>query len=325
MTKKKEDKRQNDSFPGIEYISTNLRGNKGLIHASNIVAKVNSATNIEKYQAREDKLKKLIGIYTEYLTGQLAIKDEVLDFRTDALSDEQKTRINDNIKKRVKLLNDYYEKFTALKIEGDGDECYDSRSKIRSTILEEFMFLLFREFVGSISGSGKKKLLKNGSTKAYSNMFFTASDINQFVKNPSIQINTKNQDYAIYREVKILLEGSDEAPRKASIPILAIEDKTYLDKTMLEGAIATAEKIKMGAPYSVFIVVAETYAVDSSVDPAYSRIDQIFVLRKCKDSERGENDINVDVVQNLFWFVVNRLMRPWFDIEKKLKNSGTII
>ena len=325
MAKKKDGKGWNEAFPGIDEICTTFSSYKGLVHASNIIAKVGGASNSEKYRKREDKLKKLIGAYTEYLKGQLAIADGIVDFRSDKLSEEQIEHVNSNIEKRVKLLNDYYDTFADINIEGDGDEYYDSRSKIRSTVLEEFMFLLFREFVDSIAGTGKKKLLKNGSTKAYSNLFFTASDINEFVKDPSIQINTKNQDYAIYREVKIALEGSGKAPCKASIPILAIEDKTYLDKTMLEGAIATAEKIKMGAPYSVFVVVTETYAVDNSVDPAYSRIDQIFVLRKCKDADRANNAISVDVVQNLFWFVVERIMRPWFDIEKKLHNSGTII
>lgn len=93
---------------------------------------------------------------------------------------------------------------------------------------------------------------------------------------------------------------------------------------MLEGAIATAEKIKMGAPYSVFVVVTETYAVDNSVDPVYSRIDQIYVLRKCKEEDRSKNEVKVDVVQNMFWFVIERLMRPWSEVGEKVK-KGFII
>ncbi len=324
MAKKKDGKGWNETFPGIDYICANLSTYKGLVHASNIKAKVNNATNSAKYQHREDKLKKLIGAYTKYLKGQLDLVDDVQNFKADKLSDEQKQCINQNIEKRVKLLNEYYDTFADLKIEGKGDSCYDSRSKIRSTILEEFMFLLFREFVEKLVGPGKKKVLKNGSAKAYSNLYFTASDINEFVKDPSIQINTKNQDYAIYREVEISLKDSNKKPQKAAIPILAIENKTYLDKTMLEGAIATAEKIKMGAPYSVYIVVTETYAVDNSVDPVYSRIDQIFVLRKCKDDERAKNEIKVDVVKNMFWFVVERLLRPWSEVGEKVK-QGLII
>lgn len=327
MAKKKlEDKiaEYNGRFPGIDYICSELKNNKGLVHASNIRKKVFDSSNNEKYQVREDKLKRLICEYKKYLEGQLAIVDDVLDFSQDKLSASQIDFINCNIEKRVRLLNGYYEVFRNLHIEGDGDEYYDSRSKIRSTILEEFMFLLFKEFVDKLIGQEKKKVLKNGNTKAYSNLYFTATDINEFVKDPSIQINTKNQDYAIFREVELSLVGSKKKPQKAAIPILAIENKTYLDKTMLEGAIATAEKIKMGAPYSVFIVVTETYAVDNSVDPVYSRIDQIFVLRKCKDDERSQNDIKVDVVRKMFWFVVDRLLRPWSEVGEKVK-QGLII
>lgn len=321
---KKTIKIQPDSFPGIDTVCKIYNENKGLVHASNIIAKVNNTTDSEKYRVREDKLKRLVSIYLEYLEGQLELVTEIIDYRQNVLSPDKKDLINKCIEQRVMLLNKYYDSFAELDIEGDGDEFYDSRSKIRSTILEEFMFLLFKEFVESLTQNGDKKVLKNGSTKAYSNLYFTAPDINEFVCEPSIQINTKNQDYAIYREVEIGLKGSHKKSQKAAIPILAIENKTYLDKTMLEGAIATAEKIKMGAPYSVFVVVTETYAVDNSVDPVYSRIDQIYVLRKCKEEDRNKNEVKVDVVQNMFWFVIERLMRPWSEVGEKVK-KGFII
>lgn len=311
-------------FPGIDAICKIYNENKGLVHASNIITKVNNTTNSDKYKVREEKLKHLVSIYLEYLEGQLELATEIADYRENVLSQDHKDLINNCIEQRVMLLNKYYDSFAEIGIEGDGDEFYDSRSKIRSTILEEFMFLLFKEFVESLTKKGNKKVLKNGSTKAYSNLYFTAPDINEFVCEPAIQINTKNQDYAIYREVEIGLRGSHKKSQKAAIPILAIENKTYLDKTMLEGAIATAEKIKMGAPYSVFVVVTETYAVDNSVDPVYSRIDQIYVLRKCKEEDRNKNEVKVDVVQNMFWFVIERLMRPWSEVGEKVK-KGFII
>ena len=96
---------------------------------------------------------------------------------------------------------------------------------------------------------------------------------------------------------------------------------------MLEGAIATAEKIKMGAPYAVYVVATETYAVKYEVDPVYSRIDQIFVLRKCKHDKNNRlpKPIDVGVVQSMFWYIIERLQRPWAEIEKKLTTFGTII
>jgi len=39
---------------------------------------------------------------------------------------------------------------------------------------------------------------------------------------------------------------------KIYVPIVSIECKTYLDKTMYEGSISTAEKIKKGIPTVFF-------------------------------------------------------------------------
>lgn len=303
----------------LDNIKNQLNQNKGLVHASNIKSKADNLGD-NPNGVRETKLRNLIEKYNTYLSVQLSIKDNVANY--NSLNQEERDYIDDNIEKRVNLLNAYYDDFEKLGIEGKGDECYDSRSKIRSTILEEFMYLLFMEFVKTLIGNNKKTILKNGSAKAYSNLYFTASDVNEFIKDPTIKINTKNQDYAIYREVEIMVKGSSKKPAKTAVPILAIENKTFLDKTMLEGTIATAEKIKMGAPYSVFIAVTETYAVDNSVDPVYSRIDQIFVLRKCG---RDENKpIDAEVVKNMFWYVVERMLRPWSKVDEKLK-QGFII
>jgi hypothetical protein len=151
------------------------------------------------------------------------------------------------------------------------------------------MYFLFRDYVAMlVKNSGMPYgIIKNGSIGAYSNLYFTSTDVNQFIKAPSIEINTKQQDYAIFREGKISIKNASDSERIANMPLLSIENKTFLDKTMLEGAIATTEKIKMGAPYSIYIVATETYAVKYEVDPVYSRIDQIFVLRKCKHNKNN--------------------------------------
>ena len=53
-----------------------------------------------------------------------------------------------------------------------------------------------------------------------------------------------------------------------------------LDKTMYEGSVATADKIKTGNPYCLFYLVTETYDISSDVDIQTSKIDDIYVLRK---------------------------------------------
>ena len=173
------------------------------------------------------------------------------------------------------------------------------------------------------------KRIKCGAVQAYSNLYITAKNIGGFVNEPPIAgINTKNQDYTIYREMKVTVTSdSGSSTQPIQVPILAIENKTYLDKTMLEGAIATAEKLKSGNPYSTYIVVTETYAVACDVDPAYSRIDQIFVLRKCKHDKnnRRPQPISPDVLGRLVKMVEARLTDTWADVEERMQNNGEII
>lgn len=316
-----------EMFPGIEEIKDLYDKHKELIHASNILKKAEDCASNNSSDSKVAKLNLLIPKYLEYVSTQLSINQENIEYCRDSKTGRYPDEVNDNIERRVGLLNDYYKFFEDNKIEGKAG--FDSRSKIRSTILEEFMFYLFKDYVDQLlkDCNVTSGILQNGNVKAYSNLYFTAPNIKDFVKSPSIELNTKDQDYAIYRTVDISIKNANASAKTANIPILAIENKTFLDKTMLEGAIATAEKIKMGAPYAVYVVATETYAVKYEVDPVYSRIDQIFVLRKCKQDKNNRlpKPIDVEVVKSMFWYIIERLQRPWAEIEKKLTTYGTII
>lgn len=316
-----------EQFPGIEEIKEICDKNKALIHASNILKKAEDCVKENASSSKIDKLNLLISKYSQYVKEQLSIKLESVEYSRNNKTGNYPDIVNDSITERVRLLNDYYSFFENNKIEGKSG--FDSRSKIRSTILEEFMFFIFKDYVDQLlrDCNVESSILQNGNVKAYSNLYFTAPNLKDFVHNPTIEFNTKDQDYAIYRTVDISIKNASDSTKTANIPILAIENKTFLDKTMLEGAIATAEKIKMGAPYAVYVVVTETYAVKYEVDPVYSRIDQIFVLRKCKHNKNNRlpKPIDVEVVKSMFWYVIERLQRPWAEIEKKLTTYGTII
>jgi hypothetical protein len=93
---------------------------------------------------------------------------------------------------------------------------------------------------------------------------------------------------------------------------------------MFEGAAATAEKLKAGNPYTMFSIVAETYEIDRSFIPAYSRVDQVYILRK--GSRKGEvKPIDCDVVERLVKDIMDHLSRPWVDVEHKLTEDGVLI
>lgn len=272
------------------------------IHAANFVQKYKQydKLNIKQQKALNDILPE----YIKYIEGNLKI---------NGFSDKE-------IEQRTKLLNKYYDFITL----NDHNNTFTAQGKFRPTIMEEFMYLLFKDLINSFKNTLKdnSNILQIGGTKAYTNLYFAAKNLKQFIDEPQIGINQKDQDFAIYRPVTLNIESKGNI--QANLPVVAIENKTYIDKTMLEGSVATADKIKSGNPYSLFLIVTETYEVDLSVDPAYSRIDQIYVLRKGKRKDE-QRPIYPEVLIDLVDAVKHHLSRNWSDIEQKLKQYGRII
>lgn len=282
-----------------EFISEARELHPQLSHASNIVAKASGNLSAKESAALET----LIPKYAQYLKKMLRI------------SGYDKTSVG----RKVDALNEYYN----FMHDNGLDRVFSAQGKFRPTILEEFLFLLFKDYVDVVKRKDDvDDVLNSGSVKAYSNLYFKAKNFREFIKSPEIGVNEKDQDFAIYRTFEISINNAD--PLQIRIPALAIEAKTYIDKTMLDSIIATAEKIKSGNPHTRFIAVSERYDVSFSVDPAYSRIDQIYVLRK---TMRKSEWIDVDkkVVWRMFEETIKHLERPWSDIETRIKDDGVII
>ncbi len=273
---------------------------KTYVHASNIRAKQRK-TNLTP--AQKTALEKIEPEYVRYINAISAIQG----YDHNAIA------------RRVELLNGYY----GFIRNNNWDNVFTSQSKFRSTILEEFLVILFDGLLQQVRDriEDSEQVLQCGSSKSYTNMYFYAQNVKEFVDAPRIGVNMKDQDFAIYRELSLQI---NDVEQKVVLPVVAIEAKTYLDKTMLEGSIATAEKIKTGNPYSKFFIVTETYEVDLRVDPAYSRIDQIYVLRK-SNTRSVFSLIDVDVVEKLVNDVSSHLNREWSNIEHKLTNEGVIL
>lgn len=270
-----------------------------LSHASNIVAKASGKLSEKEYAA----LELLIPKYAQYLKNMLRI------------SNYDKNAIG----KKVDLLNGYYN----FMHDNGLDRVFSAQGKFRPTILEEFLYLLFKDYVDVVKKKDDEDdVLNSGPVKSYSNLYFKAKNFSEFIKSPEIGVNEKDQDFAIYRTFDISINKAD--PLQIRIPALAIEAKTYIDKTMLDSIIATAEKIKSGNPHTRFIAVAERYDVSFAVDPAYSRIDQIYVLRKTMRKSEWI-DIDKNVVWRMFEETIKHLERPWSDIETRIKDYGVII
>lgn len=305
------DKDKSATFPQlnilIDIINKGDSYSSNLQHASNLLTKIRKTKEHNKVLA----LSNLLPSYIEYHQSQFDLSGYTEDV----------------LRQRVLLLEDYYRKYDALGM----DTHFSSQGKFRSTVLEEFMTYIFLDYVKEIKTKyndpfGELGVLFNGGSKSYTNMYISPTDIEDFIKNPQMGVNEKEQDYAIYRKIEINI---DDAPKPvlANIPILAIENKTFLDKTMLDGAIATAEKVKTGNPYALYLVVTETYDVGLDVDPVYSKIDQIYVLRKCRRDRNNHAPAPIDpeIVIRMFDKVKQHFERPWSKIQERLEDRGEIM
>jgi len=114
------------------------------------------------------------------------------------------------------------------------------------------------------------------------------------------------------------IEGGTET-HLFDIPAVAIECKTYLDKTMLEGSSRAAEELKARNPNSIYVVVMEWLKLTEAVNLRKYKVDQIYVFRKQRNTDREfrfapdyeKNPIDPEVVFHLFDFVRQHLTADW--------------
>ena len=274
------------------------------IHGDNIKGKIRS----EKDAAQKELLAEIKSKYDEWKRDNLAI------------TDVKKA----DITKKAALLNAYKDFIGQPKFrkEEGRNVGFSAQSKLHSTVMEEFLYYLFKD-ISCLVG----KTLEFGSVKAYSNMYFAPPNIDGFEKEPNLIINVKDQDFSISKKIDIeskVSAGNQWIPKVIYVPIVSIECKTYLDKTMFESGAATAEKIKKGNPYCMYLIVTETYEISADMDPRYSDINQIYVMRKQKRRNRGIKPINADLVYDLFQDVETHLNSDWHNVDSKIEQGKMI-
>jgi hypothetical protein len=250
---------------------------------------------------------------------------------------------NDDIKTvaaRVQLLEDYKNFIDSQQYA----EKFDSRSNLHSSVLEEFLYYLFKDL---LSDFGSHALI--GKSHAFKDMFFVPPNYSEMLKRPYAKIEIKDHDFVIGATVEATFRSStppdeDETPGETftlraqepddyeevgikgntethlfDIPIVAIECKTYLDKTMLEGSSRAAEELKTRSPNALYIVVMEWLKLTDAVNLRKYKVDQIYVLRKQKNIDREfrfdegyvKNSVDIDVVWHLFNTVREHLTIDW--------------
>lgn len=301
-----------------------------LVHGCNLSQKEDGRT---KY--RDDVSRKYIGEirarYDQWNKANMALRGPSVKATTDDRA---------TIEKRVKLLEEYKEFIDQQSYA----EQFDSRSNLHSTVLEEFMFYLFKDLIGEF---GEHALL--GKSRTFKDVFFFPPNYSAMLIRPYARIERKDHDFVIGatyvasfdakvppeekaadQRTELKLEATpskyeevtvtpDAETHLFDIPAVAIECKTYLDKTMLEGSSRAAEEIKARHPNGLYIVVMEWLKLTEAVNPRKYKVDQIYVLRRQKNTDREfrylksyeKKPIATEVVIHLFETVRTHLTQDW--------------
>lgn len=273
------------------------------VHGDNILQKETHRTKYRDPLSRQ-YLAEIRERYEQWKAANLSLAGPT--------KDETETDTN-TIEQRVELFNAYKDFIDQQHYA----EKFDSRSNLHSTALEEFMYFLFKDLVASFS---ENALI--GKSQAFKDLSFTSDNYRSMLIHPKALIEYKNYDFVIGTTINATFcsrGATEEDQAVLEMPSVAIECKTYLDKTMLESCSTTGEQLKANNPNALYIVVAERLKLSEDVNLKSKKIDQIYVLRKQKNTDREDrfqegyiaNPIYPDVVAHLFNTVRNYLLSDW--------------
>jgi len=227
---------------------------------------------------------------------------------------------------KVRILNEYKNFVDKLTNE---DNYFKMQDKMSSSIMEEFLFYLFKD-IPSIKSSIEKGLIYMGAANAYTDLSFAPKNIKDFLMYLNVFINYKNQDFTISKFIKCTFEcnGSQEY-REIIVPTVAIECKTFIPSTMLGQSIYEAQLLKQGNPYSLYIIVAETNALSDDANLKNIPIDEIFILRKQnrnsqKNKVSDKKPLDYQVIKDLYDYVKDYLNKEWFNNERATERGRLI-
>lgn len=218
-----------------------------LYHESNLTGKVSNNYKGIGEEFQKFKSEK----YDGYKRDQLTIRGIGID------SIELKTRLLDSYLRSVDLFIGKIEEQKKVRI--------TSQSKFRPTVLEEFCGFLFKDIseITSMQLGFFNKRVFAGIT---------------LDKTGNAVVKTKDIDFCIGKQFDVEI---GERHHSIIIPLIAIECKTYIDKTMFSESQFTAQKMKQGSPNVRVYVVAERNEIDVNEIPTKGQtpIDQIFIIR----------------------------------------------
>ena len=274
------------------------------VHGNNLTTKLSHKT---KYRDPESKqyLQEILGKYKQWKTENIKLKGPY---------SKPKASDIDIITERVRLFNDYKDFLDQQHYA----EKFDSRSNLHSSVLEEFLEYLFIDMVKEIDVDA---LI--GKAHAFKDIFFLGDSFKDYLALPEIKIELKDHDFVIGISIDADFASKTKSGQVSKdifdLPVVAIECKTYLDKTMLEGASTSGSQLKNRNPDTLYLVCAEWLKLSNAVNLSKYDVDQIFVLRKQKNTDREfryadnytKNPIYSDVVEAMFNMVRKHLTTDW--------------
>lgn len=206
------------------------------------------------------------------------------------------------------------------------------QENLRSTILEEFFYHLFRGLINQFFASPPENLII-GKANGYVDLAFTPKSFNTVFFDPHPYFHIKAQDFVVGASVIITVEGGNKTKSQANlvIPVLAIECKTYIESNMLDSCAGSARRLKSAMPYCLYIVASEYMKIDDA-SPELTDIDEVYILCKASNSDRvarakgghPPHPIDQKLVWDLFTFVEKHLRRQWWSPAESL-GRGKII
>jgi hypothetical protein len=180
---------------------------------------------------------------------------------------------------RVDWFTEYLDKIDFINLkgrpQGKQKNWITPQSKLRPSVLEEFVYYLLKDI----------PLIDDLRLKFTNKKVFAGLSISP---EGNILIKEKDVDVALVKEEKASVGVN---PVSVAVPAVAIEVKTYLDKTMWSEAQFTAQLIKRGNPACSVYVVAETNAVAIEELLPESPVNEIFIIRRNSESEVDKNTV----------------------------------
>jgi hypothetical protein len=263
------------------------------VHGKKLEAKAVADNGVE--------LRKALLLYKKWKTNSLSVVG----------------RKKEDVATLVRLLNAYKDAVEPI---------FDRRSNsaqevLQPSILEEFMEYLFAPLASVIGDAGVR-----APEAGYLDLVFHPRSIGTLLKTPEHTVRTKDHDFVIGSRVEMHLTvgvGGATQKERLVVPAVALEVKRYLERNMLDECSGTAARVKAATPYCLYVVVAEYLKMDDC-RPELSKIDEIYVLRKQRNSERlavgfKPNPIDSILVWDLHEMVAKHLSKIWWDPESGVR------